>query len=584
MPAIWLALALSNLSVALSFLQQTAALRSLDTLHASLIDAWHACTTVLLNAVPISVPTSALMQTTVEPVVEASITLSAYWYVVMAGLSLLVPAGLLLIAVAGLTVERARSAAIGGLAAIGLAAVAYWAVGFALQFGGVGLAFERDDLRALVWEWSALPASWGRDWGMAGLGGWFLANPRASATVYALFLAHLPWAMTAALLPLVALRGRAPVVALLLLSPLLSGILYPLAGNWIHGGGWLSALGRNLNLGHGFVDFGGAGSVHLLAAGVALAALVVWVPRTPRHQVAQQLPPVHLPLLAIVGSLLLTVGSVGWMWSNPLQMAALDEAAIMRGTVSLLLAASAGAVVPLLYTWFVSGGSDPLLGARGVAAGVVGALAVGPFVAPGIALGVGLFAGASVPFVTYLVDVVLRLDDATGAVAVSGVPALLGLIALGVWADGVAGAGWQMKGIESFPGMAQQGVAGLFVADGVRIDFPAQLQAQVIGVLTLALWGFLGGLILCAPLGLLFHALDRSSRREPTPSPAPSPAPSPITAPITVPSAASIDGARAYDVPTVPASRQLTEIARGAEPFEFEDDFTTETQRFRGGA
>ena len=39
--------------------------------------------------------------------------------------------------------------------------------------------------------------------------------------------------------------------------------------------GWLAALGRNLSLGHGFVDAGGAGTVFLLAGAFALAAVAV---------------------------------------------------------------------------------------------------------------------------------------------------------------------------------------------------------------------------------------------------------------------------------------------------------------------
>ena len=57
-----------------------------------------------------------------------------------------------------------------------------------------------------------------------------------------------------------ALRGRAPATVTLILALVLGGIVYPLAGNWVQGGGWLNALGRNLELGHGFVDFGGAGT------------------------------------------------------------------------------------------------------------------------------------------------------------------------------------------------------------------------------------------------------------------------------------------------------------------------------------
>jgi hypothetical protein len=43
------------------------------------------------------------------------------------------------------------------------------------------------------------------------------------------------------------------------------------------------------------------------------------------------------------------------------------------------------------------------------------------------------------------------------------------------------------------------------------MDFPGQLQAQVIGILTLSLWGFVVGMLVCAPLGVLLHSLLRST-------------------------------------------------------------------------
>jgi len=115
------------------------------------------------------------------------------------------------------------------------------------------------ELRNLVWEWSPLPTDWGIGWGAAGLSGWFLSG-EVTALNYALFLSHLPWVFTVALIPALALRGRAPALVGLLVGLVLGGLVYPLAGNWAQGGGWLSALGRNLQLGHGFVDVGGAGT------------------------------------------------------------------------------------------------------------------------------------------------------------------------------------------------------------------------------------------------------------------------------------------------------------------------------------
>ena len=436
-----------------------------------------------------------------------------YWYLMTTMVALLAPIGFMLIGVAGLEPEHAWNAALGGLAAVGLATWAYWAVGFAIQFGGVGLVYPNPELRQLVWEWSPLAANWGIGWGVAGLSGWFLSGPQVTALTYTLFLAHLPWVITAATLPLMAVRGRAPAIVTLLLALVIGGFVYPLAGNWVQGGGWLSALGRNLNLGHGFVDFGGAGTVHLVAAGFALAALVVWAPRTipnPIHNL--ELPPVHLPLLVVVGSLFVLAGSLGWHWANPLQVQFLGEIALMRGSVNSILVAAGGLIPPLLYTWFVTGSSEPLTSARGLVAGVVAGLAVGPFVQPGVAFAIGLLAGATVPFVLFLLEGVWRLDDATGAVTASGVPAMVGLLLVGIFADGVVGNGWQMTGPGNYLGVEGQGVSGLFVASGYQLNFPQQLQAQAIGVLALSLWGFVVGMAVCIPLGLLFHALEGSEQ------------------------------------------------------------------------
>ena len=461
------------------------------------------------NAVPTAVPTG---NAPMSNVLSDSTTLPSYWFLIMAALGLLVPAGFILVGVAGLEPARAWDAALGGLAAIGLASLGYWAVGFAFEFGGVGLVYPDPGLRDLVWEWSPFAADWGAGWGVAGLSGWFLAGSSITPMAYSLFLAHVPWAITAALLPIVALRGRAPATATLILALILGGVIYPLSGNWVHGGGWLGALGNNLNLGHGFVDFGGAGTVHLVAAGVALAALVVWVPRRARRQMQEpELLPAQLPLLAVVGSLLILMGSLGWLWANPLQLNSLSELALLRGSVNTILFASGGIIIPLFYTWFVTGKSEPLMSARGLAAGVVAGMAAGPFIQPGPAFAIGLVAGATVPFVTYLIDGLLRLDDATGAISISGLPAIVGLLAVGIFADGATGQGWNMTGMDSYLGVSGQGVAGLFTGSGFQADFPGQLQSQVIGILSLVLWGFSSGMLVCAPLGLLLHSLLRTA-------------------------------------------------------------------------
>ncbi|MGC8780698.1 MAG: hypothetical protein ACP5UQ_07520, partial [Anaerolineae bacterium] len=146
------------------------------------------------------------------------------------GLAFLVPLGYALIAAGGLPEARARHAALSLLAAMGLGLLGYVAVGFALQFGGVGLIHERPGYEALIWEWSALGPMWGAGWGMAGLAGWGLTGAAATAGAYALALANLPWVTTAAAIPLISLRGRIPAWASGLIGLAVGAFIYPIAG------------------------------------------------------------------------------------------------------------------------------------------------------------------------------------------------------------------------------------------------------------------------------------------------------------------------------------------------------------------
>ena len=279
------------------------------------------------------------------------------------GLAFLVPLGYALIAAGGLTADQARQAALSLLAALGLATLGYIAVGFGLQYGGAGLVYNQPGLEGLVWEWSALGTTWGSGWGMAGLVGWGLIGPAATTGAYALAFANLPWVATAALIPLVSLRGRAPSWAVGLLGVLMGALVYPLAGNWIWGGGWLANLGSNLGLGHGLVDVSAAGLVHLLGASAALAGIMVFLPRKPHTAPRGEpvaLPPAHLSVLAVFGAGLLMAGGLAWTIGNPLLNRATFD--LTQTALNGVLAAAAGGLLPLAYTWFVTGRGRPIDG------------------------------------------------------------------------------------------------------------------------------------------------------------------------------------------------------------------------------
>ncbi len=63
----------------------------------------------------------------------------------------------------------------------------------------------------------------------------------------------------------------------------MGAITYPLFANWAWGGGWLSQLGANFRLGHGYCDFAGSGVVHAVGGITALALSMIIGPRIGKY-------------------------------------------------------------------------------------------------------------------------------------------------------------------------------------------------------------------------------------------------------------------------------------------------------------
>jgi len=399
-------------------------------------------------------------------------------------LALLLPAGFILIAGGGLPGRRPATSAVAGLGGLALAAISYWACGFAFHMGGVGLTSELPGLEGLVWEWAS-PLN--LEWGVLGLRGFLLMGEAATETAITLYLAYLPALSVAAIVPLLALRGRTPGWMAALGAFLVAALVYPAAANWFSGGGWLMYTGQTLGQGHGYVDLTGLSTAAFIGGLAALLGIVVFGHRTPPLPDSElpALPPVHLPVLAVLGAVLIIVGGMALSGANPIHIAA--SVITPRVAVNLVLAAAGGALVPCLYTWFTAGSADSLMAARGAAAGVLSVAAAMAFVPPWAALATGLLAGLLVPLVTFLVQHVLRIDDPTGAIPVALLGGLLGILAAGIFGDGLAGQGWNGIGADAHLGVTGQGVTGFFPAPGLAPDWPGQINAQLVGLAGIAL-------------------------------------------------------------------------------------------------
>jgi len=400
----------------------------------------------------------------------------------MDGLSWLWPIGLMGVLWAGMSDAEARRALTRGLAA-GVAALTMWGlIGFGFAFGGIGLWVERPEFQALrrVYTLGADPQPL---WSLIGLSGFFFQGLGADPAVAALWLHAAPAVLAGAILLGAGLEGWPPAAAALAGAGL-GGLVLPLGMHWVWGNGWLSRLGLTLRLGHGVADPAGAGVVFALSGGALLGLLLPWTPRSPRPE--RELPPAHLPLLGAWGSLLLGIGWGAWLAADPLagSRPPLDAGLLARNAWLGVLGAALGAA---LYTGGVAREVDALMMVRAVAAGWIAGMSAAPFTGPWPAWGWGFLVGLGTPLLVYG----LRRGGLTpqSAALLYGIAGILGLVGVGLLADGHAGAGWNDVGRETFMGVPGLGLVGV-PGWGQPAD-PGQLTAQGVGAIVLSLWGFL---------------------------------------------------------------------------------------------
>jgi Amt family ammonium transporter len=429
-------------------------------------------------------------------------------------LGILIPVGLFLLAWGGMESERARRSTTVGALALALGTLGYFAIGFAFHLGGAGLLSDQPGLTGLT----RLFAGQGDlDWGLIGLAGFFLGADAATPQAYALFFTYLPLVVSAVLLTALSMSGRARGWQTLVGGLLTSAMLFPLAACWAWGGGWLAKLGLTLERGHGFVDYSGSGVVYLLGGCAALGTLLGLGYRLPpaSPDEPEEMPPAHFPLLANLGALLFGLGWLGWSLSAPFHVAGAGLN-LPRLAVNGLLAAAGAILTSQTYCWFTAGHADPLMSARGTAAGFMALAAGAPFVSPWAALVVGAVAGLLLPLGVYLVERVLRLPDATATVALGTTSGAWGLLAVGLFADGRSGQGWNGIGPTEYHTVLGQGVTGFIPAAGFIGDGRGQIVAQLAGLGAIALLALLVGWLASLALTLPYRWQRARAAREQT--------------------------------------------------------------------
>jgi Amt family ammonium transporter len=327
-----------------------------------------------------------------------AVSINFVWLLITGFLVLFMQVGFAFL-VTGLT--RAKNAGhmmMMNLSSFVIALLAYYAVGFAFQFGGIAPIANLGGASPLNGIFAHGTA------GLIGIRGFFLQSGNAyDVGVLAFFLFQVVFMETAGYIIIGAIAERISFAGFILAEIAMGAIIYPIYGNWMWGGGWLSQLGKSIHLGNGAVDFAGSGVVHATGGWAALALAMILGPRIGKYRKdgTPNAFPGHNLGYAVIGTLVLTFG---WMGFNPGSTFGATDLRISIVAVNTLLAASAGAVVAMAWTNARWGKPDISMTCNGMLAGLVAITAPCAFVSPAGAVIIGIVAGFVVVYAVEFLD------------------------------------------------------------------------------------------------------------------------------------------------------------------------------------
>ncbi len=237
------------------------------------------------------------------------------------------------------------------------------------------------------------------------------------------FLFQAMFAATCATIVSGAVAERIKLTSFMLFATLFVAFVYPIAGSWKWGGGWLDQMG--------FYDFAGSTLVHSVGGWGALVGAWMLGPRKGKYGKDGRITPIpghNLPLAAI-GVFLLWLG---WFGFNGGSVLSADPGATSLTLVTTCLAAAAGAIGAMIAYSFISPKPDLSMALNGILAGLVGITAGADSVSEVSAIIIGLVAGGLVVGSVLMFDK-LKIDDPVGATSVHLVCGIWGTLAVGIF-------------------------------------------------------------------------------------------------------------------------------------------------------
>jgi ammonium transporter, Amt family len=336
-----------------------------------------------------------------------SVVVNTLWLVVAAILVLFMQGGFAMLEIGFSRAKNAGTVVAKVLTNLSIAALCYWAVGFAIAFGNgallgtdgfflEGYGSARDAFGAMAFSDASIEAKWLFQFAFCAV---------SLAIVWGTTLERIRYAAHAAF------------------AVVFSALIYPIASHWVFGGGWLqSSVGTQ--------DFAGSTAVHLTGATAGLAALLMLGPRRGKYGrdgAPLAIPGHSMPLVGL-GTIILFIG---WFGFNPGSTLGAADVRFAQVAVVTLLGGTAGVLGAFVTTTLLQRTVDIGMVANGMIGGLVAITAPSGYISAWPAPIIGFVAGVIVVVGVVLVE--RRLDDPVGVVSVHGFAGIWGTLSCGLF-------------------------------------------------------------------------------------------------------------------------------------------------------
>src|SRR4051812_46374018 len=358
-----------------------------------------------------ALPGTALADTFDAKALPDSIGINSTWVIVAGVLVMFMQAGFAFLEIGFSRGKNAGTVIAKVLANFSIAAICYWAVGFAFAFGGDAghiIGTHGFFLRDFGDPQKAFP--------IMGLSDATIEAKWFFQFVFCAVSLAIVWGTT---------LERIKFGVYLIYGVVFSAFIYPLVSGWVFGGGWLQ---NNIHM----QDFAGSTAVHLIGATGAFAALLLLGPRRGKYgpdRKPRAIPGHNMPLFGL-GIFILWLG---WFGFNPGSTLNATDGRFTEVLLVTQLAACAGVLGGIFTAYFKTKKIDIGMAGNGAIAALVAITAPSGYVSPWAAIPIGAVAGVIVVLGVYAIE--KRLDDPVGALSAHGLAGIWGTLACGIFTN-----------------------------------------------------------------------------------------------------------------------------------------------------